>query len=253
MCQSRAIHPRVLGPTVAGLALRAVAGCRQEMYDQPRYEPQEASTFFKDGKADRPLVPGTVARLDPRNEPRDEQYDRAPMVAGDLGDLTDRRMRGPGERARRDPGEQLDREATGVVDGKAVHTIPFPVDRAVLERGQQRYRIFCTPCHGAKGDGRGMIVRRGFSPPPPFYGKRPRTGESAAATFYEDLRDAPVGHFFDVITQRPRRDVLVRLAHPPPRPLGDRRLHPGPPTEPVRRGRRPPAAGPRVVVERSTP
>jgi len=84
--------------------------------------------------------------------------------------------------------------------GKPVDEMPFPVDASVLRRGQQRYMIFCSPCHSATGDGRGMIVQRGFSPPPPLYGKRPATGKSPAATFYEDLRDAPVGHFFGVIT-----------------------------------------------------
>src|SRR5947199_3949252 len=93
-------------PVAAGLVL--LAGCRHEMYDQPRYEPQEASDFFADGKADRPLLPGVVPRLDPRDEPRDEQYDRLQV---------------------------------GVVDGKPVEDMPFPVDRAVLERGRERYMI----------------------------------------------------------------------------------------------------------------
>jgi mono/diheme cytochrome c family protein len=150
----------------AGTCLLA-AGCRQEMYDQPRYEPQEASSFFPDGKADRPLVAGVVPRLNPKDEPRDDQYDHVNV---------------------------------GMVDGEAASTFPFPVDRSVLDRGRQRYQIFCSPCHGALGDGQGMIVKRGFSPPPPLYGKRPATGKSQAASFYDDLRDAPVGHFFDVIT-----------------------------------------------------
>jgi mono/diheme cytochrome c family protein len=161
MIERKAIRPLSL-PAVAGLALLA-AGCRQEMYDQPKYQPQEASSFFADGKADRPLLPGVVPWLNPKDE-------------------------------------QFDRLAVGSIDGKDVDEIPFPVDRAVLERGRERYQIFCTPCHGERGDGRGMIVQRGFSPPPPFYGKRPPTGTSPAATFYEDLRDAPVGHFFGVIT-----------------------------------------------------
>lgn len=149
------------------LAVAAFAGCRHEMYDQPRYDPQERSTFFADGKADRLLVPGVVARLDPRNEPGDEQYNM-------LG--------------------------AGSVAGEDVEEIPIPVDLKFLERGRQRYGIFCTPCHGQTGDGRGMIVRRGFSPPPPLYGARPTAGPSPAASIYEDLRDAPVGHFYDVIT-----------------------------------------------------
>ncbi len=152
---------------IAAAGLVLLAGCRHEMYDQPRYEPQESSDFFADGKADRPLLPGVVPRLDPRDQPRDEEYDRVQV---------------------------------GVVDGRPVDKIPFPVDRALLERGKQRYEIYCSPCHGYTGDGRGMIVQRGFSPPPPLYGKRPQPGKSPAATFYEDLRDAPVGHFFGVIT-----------------------------------------------------
>jgi mono/diheme cytochrome c family protein len=152
---------------IAPACVLLLAGCRHEMYDQPRYEPQESSDFFADGKADRPLLPGVVPRLDPKDQPRDEQYDMIQV---------------------------------GVVDGKPVEEIPFPVDRAVLERGQQRYMIYCSPCHGLTGKGDGMIVQRGFSPPPPLYGKRPQPGKSPAATFYEDLRDAPVGHFFEVIT-----------------------------------------------------
>ena len=76
---------------------------------------------------------------------------------------------------------------TGKTGGKLAETLPFPVDRAVLERGQDRYRIFCTPCHGELGDGRGMIVRRGFNPPPTFHS--------------DELRKEPVGHFFDVMTR----------------------------------------------------
>src|SRR5579875_2022202 len=159
----RATPMRRLTPIAAMLALSALAGCRHEMYDQPRYEPQEASDFFPDGKADRPLLPGVVPRLDPRDQPREEQYDRAQV---------------------------------GVVDGKPAEDVPFPIDHAALERGQQRFMIYCSPCHGATGKGDGMIVQRGFSPPPPLYGKRPQPGKSPAASFYEDLRDAPIGHFF---------------------------------------------------------
>jgi mono/diheme cytochrome c family protein len=152
-----------LRPLAACVVVLA-AGCRQEMYDQPRYEPQEASRFFADGTSDRPLLPGVVPRL----EPGDSAHDLL---------------------------------ATYMVDGKLVDTLPFEFNRDVLDRGRERYQIFCTPCHGAKGDGRGMIVLRGFSPPPAFYGKRPIPAEkSPAASFYADLRDAPLGHFFDVIT-----------------------------------------------------
>ena len=144
----------------AGLALAAMAGCRHDMYDQPKYKTYAASDQFDDGASARPLIEGTVAREDLR----------------------------------------ADRHRfEGVVDGKPAETFPFPVDRKFLERGKARYEIFCTPCHGELGDGQGMIVRRGFSPPPPFYGKLPRAGQTPVGV-YDDLTEAPVGHFFEVIT-----------------------------------------------------
>ena len=75
---------------------------------------------------------------------------------------------------------------TGRVGGQLATTFPFTVTQAVIQRGRQRYDIYCSPCHGLLGDGQGMIVQRGFSPPPSFHQQR--------------LRDAPAGHFFDVIT-----------------------------------------------------
>jgi hypothetical protein len=124
-----------------------ISGCRQDMAEQPRYDPLEASTFFADGQSARPLIPGTVAR----------------------GYL---------------------REDTELYTGKSgkdfTHTFPFPVTQAVLERGRERYDIFCSPCHDRTGSGMGMIVRRGYTPPPSFHQDR--------------LREAPVGYFFDVIT-----------------------------------------------------
>jgi mono/diheme cytochrome c family protein len=65
-------------------------------------------------------------------------------------------------------------------------TLPMPLTRALLDRGRERFDIYCRPCHGASGDGRGMIVRRGFSPPPSYHTDR--------------LRNAPLSHFYDVIT-----------------------------------------------------
>lgn len=130
-----------------GLVLLAAGGCRQDMYDQAKYEPLEASTFFDNGQSARPLVPGTVARGQLRTDDH--------LYKGKVGDTL-------------------------------ADTFPFPIDRDVIERGRQRYDIFCSPCHGRVGDGRGMIVERGFSPPPSFHIDR--------------LRDAPVGHFFEVIT-----------------------------------------------------
>jgi mono/diheme cytochrome c family protein len=123
------------------------------MYDQPRFEPYEATEFFDDGTSARPLVAGTVPRRDPREQGKssDELF------------------------------------TTGKKASQLADSLPFPVDRAVLERGQDRYRIFCTPCHGELGDGRGMIVQRGFNPPPSYHS--------------EELRKKPVGHYFDVMTR----------------------------------------------------
>ncbi len=143
--------PKLLALTMlAGLVLM---GCRSEMYDQPRYKPYHASGFFDDGTSARPLVAGTVPRRDPaeRGKASAEHFE------------------------------------TGKVQGKLAGTLPFPVDRQVLERGQDRYRIFCTPCHGELGDGRGIVVRRGFNPPPSYH--------------TDEMRKEPVGHFFDVMTR----------------------------------------------------
>jgi hypothetical protein len=123
------------------------------MYDQPRYKPYAASEFFDDGTSARPLVAGTVPRRDPRERGK---------ASAELFE-------------------------TGKTAGTLAETLPFPLDRSVLERGQDRFRIFCTPCHGELGNGQGMIVRRGFNPPPSFH--------------KDELRKAPVGHFFDVMTR----------------------------------------------------
>ena len=146
---NEAIRPtRVL--TQIGLAAACVmiwAGCRKDMYDQPKYEAYEPSTSFKDGTSSRPIVAGTVARGELR---ADEHY------------------------------------YTGKIDGKDADTFPFPVDAAMIEKGRERFGVYCTPCHGRLGDGRGMVVRRGFSPPPTFHSAY--------------LREIPVGHFYSVIT-----------------------------------------------------
>ena len=149
-------HPPTTAPRARRTALLAgglattlllAAGCRRDMYDQPKYEAYDASTFFKDGSSSRQQVEGTVAR----------------------GDL-----------------EADSLYYTGKVDGKDADVFPFEVTREDLELGRERYQIFCSPCHGRAGDGRGMVVRRGFSPPPTFHS--------------EYLRKKPVGHIYSVIT-----------------------------------------------------
>jgi cytochrome c553 len=125
-----------------------VCGCRPDMYNQPRNNPLSSSDFFSDGAGSRPLVPGTIAR-------GQLQEDRAFY--------------------------------TGKIGTNLVTEFPMPITRTVLERGRERYEIYCSVCHGDTGDGRGMIVQRGFPQPPSYHIDR--------------LREAPAGHFFDVMTQ----------------------------------------------------
>ncbi len=125
----------------------APSGCRQEMYDQPKYKDLRHSDFFADGRQARPLPDGTVARGFLRADSR--------VYSGKVGNAL-------------------------------VTEFPVPLGAAVLARGRQRFDIFCSPCHDRTGSGAGMVVLRGYRPPPSFHIDR--------------LRNAPVGHFYDVIT-----------------------------------------------------
>lgn len=129
------VRPRsrsALWPVIA-LALLLV-GCRQDMHDQPKLEPLEASTLFGNGSGSRPTVEGTVAR----------------------GQLREDQLLYTGRTAE-------DQFATD---------LPMPLTRELLERGQSRYDAFCSPCHGRVGDGMGMIVQRGFKRPNSFHDQR---------------------------------------------------------------------------------
>ena len=139
---------RLLAATVLLLAA-ATMGCRQDMQDQPKYIPLRPTEFFTDGRSARPLIAGTIAR-------------------GYLGDDT-AFYTGKG------------------ADGKFVAEFPFPVTKDVIERGRERFDIYCTPCHDYLGTGNGRIVRRGFRHPPNYHIDR--------------LRQVPPGYIFDVITQ----------------------------------------------------
>jgi mono/diheme cytochrome c family protein len=135
---------------LAFLALCAavlLAACGENMRYDSKLKPYEPDTFSPDGQSAQQVISGTVA----------------------LGMLHDDELL-----------------YTGKLNGQLATTFPFTITRAVLARGQERFNIYCSPCHGLVGDGNGMIVQRGFSPPPSFHVQR--------------LRDAPVGHFFDVIT-----------------------------------------------------
>jgi mono/diheme cytochrome c family protein len=143
---------------VAALLLLVLAGCERQfanMYEQPRFDPSNASPLFADGRAERAPPPGAV-----------------PLAMGDLA-ATSSGRRGRAEVAAR----------AAAVAASA----PPALTRALLERGRDRFDIYCAPCHSPAGDGDGPVVRRGF-PHPPDYGE-PR------------LRAAPDRYFYDVITQ----------------------------------------------------
>ena len=139
---------RRAGLLAAPLAMAAFTfGCRLDMHEQPKYKPLAETGFFDDQRSERPVVEGTVARGELRVD------------------------------------EQL---YTGKVNGQDAETFPFPITKADLERGRERFEIYCSPCHDYAGTGHGMIVQRGFPPPPSLHIDR--------------LRQAPPGHFFDVMT-----------------------------------------------------
>ena len=128
-------------------AAALLAGCRQDMHDQPKFFPQRGTTFYTDGRSSRPQVENTVAR--------GQLHEDAYFTTGQIG-------------------------------GKDGDVMPFPVTMDVLQRGQERYNVYCTPCHSRVGNGAGVIVMRGYRP---------------AGNFHTDrLRAAPLGHFFTVMT-----------------------------------------------------
>jgi mono/diheme cytochrome c family protein len=123
-----------------------LSACRYDMQDQPKYKPLGRSTFFPDGRMSRPVPAGTIAR--------DELSDK-------------------------------DTVHTGNADGSFVPTIPVPVTKALLERGHDRFDIYCSPCHARTGDGNGMIHQRGFWIPSNLHTER--------------LRSVPPGYLYQVI------------------------------------------------------
>jgi mono/diheme cytochrome c family protein len=176
---------------LAAYCLLFITGCRQDMQDQPRYEAYEASKFFKDGLSSRPLIEGTV----PRGYLREDTHLYTGKKSTGGQNQSGRSASSPSGASNGNSGTAVAAGAQSSTSGGAsgaamfpddVDTFPFPVTREVVARGQERYQIFCSMCHGATGAGDGMVVRRGFKQPPAYY--------------TEDLRNAPVGHFFDVIT-----------------------------------------------------
>jgi len=130
------------------LAAATLVACRQDMHDQPKFIPLRPSGFFADGRSERPLIEGTVAR--------GHLNDDAAFYTG----------KGP--------------------DGKPLDTFPFAVTADVVERGEDRYNVYCAPCHDRTGSGNGMIVKRGYRKPPSYHIDR--------------LRQVPNGYLYDVIS-----------------------------------------------------
>jgi cytochrome c553 len=128
-------------------AALSTTACRNDMHNQPRYKPYASTAFFNDGRSERPTIDDTVARGQLHlDEPR----------------------------------------YTGKENGTDISYLPIQITRSDLARGRERFDIYCSPCHGRLGDGRGMIVSRGLRQPPTYHDPR--------------LVDAPIGHFFDVMT-----------------------------------------------------
>lgn len=137
-----------ISPVLVLVGLLTLVGCRNEMYDMEYAEPLEKSAFYDDNRASRPFVEGTVAR----------------------GHLREDRLMYEGKNA----------------DGSYATVFPMEVTEQVMLRGQERYNIFCSPCHGEAGRGNGIIVRRGMKQPPSFLEQR--------------LIDSEIGYYFEVIS-----------------------------------------------------
>ena len=148
MTSKRSYPARASIAAAAFLSLAGVSACRQDMHDAPRYKPLQASDIYADKRSSRPIIEGTVAR--------------GFLKADDVF-------------------------YTGMLAGAPVEKIPMPLTDAVVARGQERFNIYCAPCHGVAGDGDGMIVKRGYKKPTSYHDPR--------------LRNEKAGYFFDVMTR----------------------------------------------------
>ncbi len=145
------------------------ASCRYDMQDQPKYKPYKKSDFFNDGRASRELPSGVVPRGFLREDKAFYTGKKEMVSSVQVQTTTD---------------AQGNTVVTSFPD--SIEEFPIPVTKELIDRGQERYNIYCIICHGPTGNGDGMIVRRGFTKPPTYHDDR--------------LRNAPVGHFYDVIT-----------------------------------------------------
>ncbi len=142
---------------LAVTAAMLLSGCRQDMHNQPKFIPLRSSEFYPDHRSARYPMPGTVPRLEDAAVDKEQLDPNSYFLSGKHGAMF---------------GNDLPAQ--------------IKLDKDLLLRGEDRYKIYCTPCHSAVGDGNGMIVQRGFKHPPTFHQAR--------------LRNAPIGHFYDVIS-----------------------------------------------------
>ena len=138
---------RITVTLACAFVLMMLAACREDMQNQPKFIPLRENPFYADDRSARAPVEGTIAR---------GQLEDDPLLY------------------------------TGKVNGQEADQLPFPITEKDMERGRERFNIYCSPCHSQLGDGNGMIVQRGFKKPPSYYDPR--------------LMKAPVGHFFNVMT-----------------------------------------------------
>jgi mono/diheme cytochrome c family protein len=161
------------------------------MAHQPAYRPLEPSSFFPDDRSARPLVEGTVARGHLQLGP----FYTGRKPAGEIAALKVATLVG-------NPNVPTGAAFANVDEDLAAYLVALPFAAADLgkmaRRGQERYNIFCAPCHDRTGSGNGMIVRRGYTPPPSFHGDLSRGFQLRKKEV--KLRDAPVGYYFDVVT-----------------------------------------------------
>ena len=161
---------RLIAFCILLIVLSFAVGCRYDMQDQPRYKYYKQSDFFADNRASRDLPEGTV--------PRGYLRENKAFYTGKIDN----------------PNANVQVQTTTDATGNTlvssfpndIAEFPVPITKELIDRGQERYNIYCIVCHGPLGYGDGMIVRRGFSKPPTYHDDR--------------LRNAPVGHYYDVIT-----------------------------------------------------
>ena len=215
------LTPRRVRAVAAALAVLTFAACQQRMAHPPYYRPLQETDFYPDRRASRPLEEGVVHRA--------QILDDDPLASG----LSAQGKQPQTVTILNDDGTPKETKTGPGIPNKVenfVSAFPFKLTREDLERGQQRFQIYCVPCHGTAGNGRGKIVERGFLEPPSFH-TRPVDADEAAFRarqqkdhpdqiplgysrgfyFYKDpagngplrvaLRDVPVGYIFEVISR----------------------------------------------------